>query len=109
MSSPEFGDHLEQTFHGISRSLLPLWSAETPQLRFLFRGHAAPVILANVNLRRPCSPDATHLPHFLNPACMMADTPVFRAKNLEQRIQPLMHVLEVFAEFPAAVLAMFFQ
>jgi hypothetical protein len=37
---------------------------------------------------------------------MMADTPVFRAKDFEQRVNPLMNVLEVIPKLPSAIRAM---
>ncbi len=90
-----------------NRSLAIRRSEETPQLSFFFRWHAATIILADMNLCRPCGSIAPHLPNVFNAAGMMAGAPVLRAKDFEQRIQPLVDILEVFAKLPAAILTVF--
>ncbi len=71
----------------------------------LFIGELPAAIPADVNLGSTGSLVSPHLPDVLDPAGVVSGTSVLRPKKFEQRIKPFVNVLEVFAQFPAAVRA----
>ena len=69
----------------------------------MLRRYDAAAVTHDMDLGSAGSPITPHLPDLLHPAGMVPRRTVFLVQYLEQRIQPLVDVVERFAQFTPAV------